>query len=49
MAECPKSNQPLENRKPERVATPQRERGKKELAKPQPMKPYRFGGWGKKK
>lgn len=48
-SEAPKSNELLENRKPQKVATPQRERGKKELAPRNDGADYKFGGWGKKK
>lgn len=49
MSEVPKSNEPLEDRKSTRVATPQRERGKKELSPVKEKKSFSFSGWGKKK
>jgi hypothetical protein len=49
MSEVPKSNEPLEDRKPQKVATPQRERAKKELAPPNRGASFKFSGWGKKK
>ena len=45
--EAPKSNQLLEDVKPERVATPQRGRGKKELTPPNDGASYSFKNWGK--
>jgi hypothetical protein len=48
-SEAPKSNELLEDRKPQKVATPQRERGKKELAPRNDGASFSFPRWGKKK
>jgi hypothetical protein len=48
-SEAPKSNQLLEDRKEQRVATPQRERGKQERSPRNDGASYSFPRWGKKK
>lgn len=45
--EVPASNTPLEDRKITRVATPQRDRAKRELSPVKEKKSFSFSGWGK--